>query len=291
MDVVTVETYHELADLLFADSWNQDLGRYRSPYVFRGMDRADQGLATGIQRLGGPYAQLERHLLRNFRKYAHREALPGGSFWHRLTLAQHHGLPTRLLDWTYSPWVALHFATAKLERFDREGAVWMVDYHATSRMLPRRLALRLEEEGSNVFTVEMLDELVANLEEFDLLARDDFALFLEPPSLDDRIINQFALFSVLSNAEACFEAWLDQHPGLCRKVIIPPELKWEIRDKLDQAGITERVLFPGLDGLSAWLRRHYAPAPGAVAPDAETPAAGGGTRSVPRLVEDDERSA
>ena len=43
------------------------------------------------------------------------------------------------------------------------------------------------------------------------------------------------------------------------QIVIPAELKWEIRDKLDQANINERVLFPGLDGLCMYLKRYYSP--------------------------------
>ena len=52
---------------------------------------------------------------------------------------------------------------------------------------------------------------------------------------------------------------LGGHPDMVRRIVVPAGLKWEVRDKLDQANVTERVLFPGLDGLSRWLRRQYTP--------------------------------
>jgi hypothetical protein len=70
-------------------------------------------------------------------------------------------------------------------------------------------------------------------------------------------VNQFALFSLLSNPRTILDDWLLQHDEVYSKIVIPQALKWEIRDKLDQANITERVLFPGLGGLSQWLTRHY----------------------------------
>ena len=155
--------------------------------------------------------------------------------------------------------VALHFATSNFLKYDRDGVIWCVNYVKANDYLPHRLGLEIKEEGSNVFTPEMLDVICKKIKEFDQLQSEEFVVFLEPPSLDERIINQHALFSMMSNPNAVFSEFLINHPELFFRIIIPKELKWEVRDKLDQANITERVLFPGLDGLSTWLRRHYSP--------------------------------
>jgi hypothetical protein len=259
MNEIRAGSWHELQDALFEGSWDQTLGRHRSPCAFRGSSDASFTLDTSLMRLGGHYDSLERHLIRNFRKYAHKDVVERDSFWNWLTLAQHHGLPTRLLDWTYSPFCALHFATVKLSHAHLDGAVWRLDYHKASALLPPKLKARLEDLGSNVFTTDILSELVDNLEQFDLLSKRDFLMFLEPPSIDDRIVNQFALFSIISNPRRRLDDWLKNHPDIYVKIVIPADLKWEVRDRLDQANITERVLFPGLDGLSSWLKRHYSP--------------------------------
>ena len=263
MDSIRVTSWNELSEVLFEGSWNSELGRYRSNMVYRGLSRADYPLATTLIRLGGHYPRLEGHMLRNFRKYAHRSALhgaPGESVWSWLAVAQHHGLPTRLLDWTHSPLIAAHFATANLERYEADGAIWCVDYVKANEHLPDQLTTIMRQEGSNgSFTVEMLARAARTLHDFDRLRGSPFVVFLEPPSLDDRIVNQYELFSLMNEATLALDDWLSDKPHLFRRIVIPAEVKWEVRDKLDQSNITERVLFPGLDGLSRWLARHYSP--------------------------------
>lgn len=259
MDEIRAESWLHLQELLYEGSWQEQLERFRSDIVFRGRQSGADDLSTSLARLGGEFASLERHLLRNFRKYAHPD-LRGETFWDWLALAKHHGLPTRVLDWTHSPYVALHFATASLEAYDRDGVVWAIDYVRAAEHLPSPLRAILHEEGANSFTTAMLAAAAQSLPELDALAaQEPFVLFLEPPSLDERIVNQYAVFSLMSAAEAHLHDWLEQRPGLARRIVIPAELKWEVRDKLDQANVTERVLFPGLDGIARWLTRHYSP--------------------------------
>ena len=252
---IRINTWTELQEALFADSWSDAIRRFRSNFAFRGMPRMTHGLETSLQA-GGLQAH-EKHLLNSFRKYAVEEAVHGDWVWNWLSLAKHHGLPTRLLDWTYSPYVAMHFATHNLRDFNDDGAIWCVDYRQTNELLPKPLRRILESEDANIFTTEMLNHVATTLHDFDAMGSDDFVLFFEPPSLDERIVNQFALFSLPSSAQLSLEDLLQRREGTYRRILIPAKLKWEVRDKLDQANITERVLFPGLDGLSQWLKRYF----------------------------------
>lgn len=256
---IRVESWSELQNALFADSWNPKIGRYRSHHAFRGLSDAAYPLATTLMRLGGPYVELERHLVRNFRKYARGSVVEQDSLWHWVSVAQHYGLPTRLLDWSNSPYVALHFATANLEKYDVDGAIWVVDYTRVHQLIPAALRRPLEAEGAGLFTVEMLSQTVASFADLGAMAVEPFAFFLEPPSIDPRIFHQYALFSVASAADLSFDDWLAKHASLFKKIIIPAELKWEVRDKVDLANINERTLFPGLTGLCHWLHRYYSP--------------------------------
>ena len=273
---IRVGSFRELLEALYESSWMEPLGRFRSNLVFRGMSGASRGLETSLARLGDAPERVEGHLLRNFRKYARRDASHDDTVWNWLAIAQHHGLPTRLLDWTFSPLVAMHFATDELSLFDEDGVIWSVDFVKTNHLLPVAMQAALAAEGSNAFTVEMLSGVAPSLPELDRLAADPFVVFFEPPSIDQRIINQFALFAMMSSPSARLDRWLEGRPELHRKIIVPASLKWEVRDKLDQANVTERVLFPGLDGLSRWLKRYYTVKPRATsAPDAPSPPARG----------------
>ena len=261
MDERRVESWIELQELLFADSWNEELGLHRSNFAYRGHSDASVDLSTSLVRLGGDPSELEGQVMRAFRKYAAADAVAHDTPWDWLALGQHHGLPTRLLDWTYSPYVALHFVTQSLERYDRDGVVWCLDYVRAHELLPPPLRKLLDKEGANVFTTELLSEAAPATRDLAGLGDEDFILFVEPPSFDARIVNQYALFSLMSSPDASLDEWLGKHEDLARRLVIPAELKWEIRDKLDQAGINERVLFPGLDGLTRWVTRYYAPRP------------------------------
>ena len=243
-EVVEAKSWEHAQELLFRDAWDDGIKRFRSRFVFRGVEDSNFRLETSLIRLRGPYAELERHLIRNFRKYSPRTAVVQDTVWHWLTLGQHYGLPTRVLDWTISPFIALHFAVWHAEYMDRPGAVWMINLAAWRSTLPPKAKRVRDQEKVWAFDIDSLQKVADSLSKFDALAKKPFAVFYEPPSFDDRVVNQYAMLSALSNPSLAFDDWLESTPIPRRKIVIPAQLKWEIRDKLDHCNINDRMLFP-----------------------------------------------
>lgn len=295
-DTVRADDWDHALSLLYRDSWDEDVGRHRSPYVFRGVPDREYRLDTSLARFVGDSDRwdLELELLRDFNKYARTEIADPESIWHLLSIAQHHGLPTRLLDWSRSPLVGLYFATATSGPPDSEGVVWMVDFKRTADLLPESLQSVRRRQVSDVFDIDVLADIEFAIESelgldlsdrqgvgfprnqgttegevFHLLAIRDalaafeshhhepFVVFFQPPSIDERLVNQSALFSVLPDPALSMDAFLERHPDIYRRVTVPAEVKAEFRDKLDLANVNQRVLFPGLDGIARWVHEYH----------------------------------
>ncbi len=300
---VVIRTLGELIDRVTPDEPDPVTGRRRDSGVYRGVGDARWPMLTSLDRLGGtdpPHSkcELEAHVLRNFARYS-RPFVGSApqSEWELLAAAQHHGVPTRLLDWTYSPLVAAHFATMGRRplapapggdgaRGVRAGGggpggagpngtgaaaaqpagapgtdrrIWRLDWQRVHRHfgLPELALLADDLEGLREA------DGGGRFTPWELIERGDrvapFACLFEPPTLDARIAAQSAVFTLISSTAESFDAFLARH-GLgdaLTAFVIPAAEVGRVRDQLDLVSFDERRLFPDLDGVAAQLRRYY----------------------------------
>lgn len=266
---IQIDKIEQLDELIWNRKKDRSIDRYRSTCLFRGLPNENFHLVTSLKRnCKQKKDALELSILRNFMKYTELEdGTLKTSIWRQMIVGQHHGLPTRLLDWTYSPMMALHFATTGEPLSDMEKnncVIWKIDIDEINALLPAKYRNKLLKENAHLLTTDMLDELLGKvdaMERYDSEMGNSAMVLLEPPSIDQRIINQYSYFSVvpaeMENDELGIENFLKKYTNKTVKYIVDAKLKWQIRDMLDNMNMNERTAFPGLDGVSKWLVRHY----------------------------------
>ncbi len=259
---VRIHTLEELMPLMCEQEYRPELKRNRSGYLYRGLPNADYRMKTSLSRCCRDLQKtLEPAILKNFAKYAQREdPSVTRSIWNVMITGQHYGLPTRLLDWSHSALVALHYAMTEddLEQMDaHDCVVWRIDMQELISHLPEKYRLAVGREQSTLFSVEMLTGITDSLYQYDEDMGDHSMVIIEPPSTNPRIVMQYSFFSLIPMGMKDIEGFLNTYTHLTVKYVIDRGLRWRVRDMLDQLNISERLLYPGLEGLSKWIARHY----------------------------------
>lgn len=209
----------------------------RSEWVFRGLsDRRKYDLkpSIGRERFTSPtFADYEASLVRFFERALPRYVRhsPGNSF-ELLALAQHHGLPTRLLDWSFNPLVALFFAVRENENADGE----VVCLRAVGQISKKKKR---------------------DLSPFEL---DRDYKFI-PKLTTDRLFAQEGLFTISRDPQQSLEADLRDDWEIAR-ITVPATDKVSVRYELFRLGVHAASLFPDIDGLASHLRWQHTVTPG-----------------------------
>jgi hypothetical protein len=204
---------------------------------------------------------VEMGLFRKFKRQSQQflEHVPEqGNYMEWFALMQHHGAPTRLLDWTYSFFVALYFAVAELEN-DQEGELWAIDV----KYLNERIKQVFPEEADRKCMDDDPNAQVYDNFERMFMARGlkQFVCSMNPYKFNTRLIIQQGLFlcpgditkPFADNLAAHFpsERDLDRHLMVFK---IEKKARNEIMQVLFRMNIGDASLFPGLDGFAKSLK-------------------------------------
>jgi hypothetical protein len=259
------------------DSWDAllaELKALRTGWSFRGQEDAEWALTTSLDRSGSLDARVDEAILldrfqRRARTRLASQLIPDDedvlAWW---AIMQHYGAPTRLLDLTRSPYVALFFAfeMPALSAFDncRRRTLWAFDVNA----LQRRAIEVLAEIWRDSPHRKELDDLHWDQREVvrNLYRHDDAlgVIVAEPWQFDERQQAQQTQFLVPCAVSQTFEfnlRALEPCPGLVKRFDIAGVLRCEVLSELVRMNVTAASLFPGLDGFGRSMRSYLHAAP------------------------------
>ena len=203
---------------------HSSISKVRQYALYRGVSKSSYELVPTLFRSGntkkGNADVLGDKLINLFKKQSHlliTEKPDNEIRW--LVLAQHYGLPTRLLDWSLNPLVAAYFAVYK--KPDEDGAIY-------------------------VYEPEYFD----NEEDIKIQGLNYIKAFY-PSHMSQRVTAQSGVFTIHPTSSNR----LISHK--IKKIVIPSELKKEFQIGLSKYGINHAVIFPGLEGVTKKLKFEF----------------------------------
>jgi hypothetical protein len=241
------------------------IGKTLTRSWFRGSCSAWNNLIPGIFRekycndvIHEWRPEIEFCMIEDFKRTAPAQAdnLPNNdNYIEWLLLMQHHGVPTRLLDWTESVLVALYFAVSDVEYKEEDGELWAMYPDALNIMSGIPGVALLDSRQVRYLAAEPMCSNHEKLSaKYKLEQIPKFPIAFRPPLRFPRMYSQFSTFTIHpSPQEQCtIPALLDDETKLIR-YIIPSKCKEQIQRDLESLKITRNVLFPNLDSLGASL--------------------------------------
>ncbi|OZC67023.1 hypothetical protein CH276_07450 [Rhodococcus sp. 06-470-2] len=232
---------------------------------FRGHSSQDYRLVPKLMREGTrtdkEIYRRESRLLARFRERSlpfWPSGYPQGA-WEHLFSMQHHGVPTRLLDWSENLLIAAYFAatpTAASSKTNLDAqpkpTIWTLDPRGWNRQIPQ-----LQETGINILTVadQIRDRWEPVLSENHLGWRAKHPVAIYGVHNSARIVAQRGTFTIAGEFQTGMEEIADSEArwgGLLKKYVYQGE-RDELRQELKFVGFTESMIFPDLSSLSAEL--------------------------------------
>jgi hypothetical protein len=201
-------------------------------FLFRG-HRESKDLLPRIAEVqlksGDDIVSVEGRMLADFKRYAspYLEVTPEND-WDWLALAQHHGMPTRLLDWTSNPLAALWFATSRPAVNGEDASVWILEHDGGDVVSP--------DTTTSPWNIDTLGTRV-----------------FRPSHVTRRIIAQngwFTIHKFLAKGRFVALNHNSRYSSRLRRARIPATAFRNIRWDLDRYGLNSAAMFPDLEGIA-----------------------------------------
>jgi hypothetical protein len=246
---IEVSSWNELRDVL------EQLAR--AGWAFRGQAEAKWPVESSLTRYlksfaGSPNEWMwkEEKILHTFKRKAHlllSRTPEDGETLEWLALMQHHGAPTRLLDFTWSPYVAAFFA---LERATSDAAVWAI---CSGQQIPNYRGFYISALLNRVLGLDHAKTLSTKFKAQADAEEIPPALMGEPVLMNQRMTTQAGTFIIPTwRLDVPLES-LVPPPYLFKITLVTKKLRKETMERLYNMNINNATLFPGIDGLARSL--------------------------------------